>query len=409
MIRRPLPDIEMLPRIRTSTLIGLAALAFWGGAIPYAVNSAFDGDPRGLLRLGSAFQHPPALAGAPIFEGDGYDGQFFAALATDPLLLRPETRLMFDAPAYRAGRIGLPLAAWLLAAGNGSVAIFLYQVLSWGLGALVVWVVARWLEDEGHSPWWAAPLICSGGVLSSFMGSMPDVAAMTLATAALWRSATRRRGAVPLLVAAVLVRETSIIAALAIAAAELRQRRFRPAALVVGAPALTLLAWRAYVVARFGADSMDVPGGNLALPLTWLPEKLAQTFDAPEVLAMLGLALAFAGLLVLLPSVARWSVAETSYAGFAVMGLLLSRLNYVVIWWGYTRSLLPLAVLSVIVAARTTGWRRWWFRAIPLAWAAVGAVMLPRWVAGLAVALCAIALYGSLSLRALERSRTVKS
>jgi hypothetical protein len=268
----------------------------------------------------------------------------------------------------------------------------MYQLLSWGLGALVVWVVARWLEDEGHSAWWAAPLICSGGVLSSFMGSMPDVAAMTLATVALWRSATGRRGSVPTLVAAVLVRETSIIAALAIAAAELRQRRFRPAALVVAAPALAILAWRAYVVARFGGDAMDVPGGNLALPFTWLPEKLAQTFDTPEVLAMIGLALAFAGLLVLLPSVVRWGVAETSYAGFTVMGLLLSRLNYVVIWWGYTRSLLPLAVLSVVVAARATGWRRWWFRAIALAWAGVGAVMLPRWVAGLGVALCLIAL-----------------
>jgi hypothetical protein len=402
MIRRLRPDLEMLARVRTSTLIGLAALAFWGAAIPYAVESAFEGDPRGLLRLGSAFQHPPALEGAPIFEGDGYDGQFFAALATDPLLLRPETRLMFDAPAYRAGRIGLPLAAWLLAAGNGRAAIFLYQLLSWGLGALVVWVVARWLEDEGRSPWWAAPLVCSGGILSSFMGSMPDVAAMTLATAALWRSATRRSGVLPLLVLAALVRETSVIAALAIAASELRERRLRAAALAVAAPALAIVAWRAYVVSRFGADAMDVPGGNLAVPLTWLPEKLAQTFDAPEVLAMLGLALAFAGLPVLLPGLRRWGVAEWSYAGFAAMGLLLSRLNYVVIWWGYARSLLPLAVLSVVVAARATGWRRWGFLAIALAWAGVGAVMLPRWVAGLAVALAAIAMYSSWSARAVE-------
>ena len=124
-----------------------------------------------------------------------------------------------------------------------------------------------------------------------------------------------------------------------------------------------------------------------------------ETFDAPEVLAMIGLALAFAGLPVLLPSLKRWTVAEWSYAGFAAMGLLLSRLNYVVIWWGYARSLLPLAVLSVVVAARATGWIRWGFLAIALAFAGVGVVMLPRWVAGLAVALAAIAMYSSWSAR----------
>lgn len=395
----------MPSRVRASTLIGLAALAFWGAAIPYAVHTAFDGDPRGLLRLGSAFEHPAALAGAPIFEGDGYDGQFFAALATDPLLLRPETRRMFDAPAYRAGRIGLPLAAWALAGGRGPLAIFLYQLLAWLLGALVVWVVARWLEDEGRSAWWAAPLVCGGGLLSSFMGSMPDVAAMTLAAAALWLSAARRRPALALLVLAALVRETSIVAAIAIAITELRARRVRWAALAVAAPALAIVAWRAYVVSRFGADAMDVPGGNLSLPLTWLPEKLAQSFDLPEVLAMVGLGLGFVGLLVLLPDVARWGLAETSYAGFAALLLVLSRLNYVVIWWGYARSLLPLAVLSVVVAARATGWRRWGFLAISLAWAGVGAVVLPRWAAALAVALAAIAATRWGSARALERRR----
>jgi hypothetical protein len=310
---------------------------------------------------------------------------------------------MFDAPAYRAGRVGLPLAAWALAAGDGRIAVFLYQLLAWGIGALVVWVVARWLEDEGCSAWWAAPLACGAGLLSSFMGSMPDVAAMTLAAAALWRGAAGRRSALPLLVAAALVRETSLIAAIALSLEALRARRLREAALTVAAPALAIALWRAYVVSRFGADSMDVPGGNLSLPLTWLPEKLAQSFDLPEALAMAALALSFAGLLVLLPRIARWGVAETSYAGFAALCLVLSRLNYVVIWWGYARSLLPLAVLAGVVAGRAEGWRRWYFLAVSVAWAAVGAAVLPRWAAGLAVAFAAIALARWTALRALER------
>ena len=381
----------MARSVRASTWIGLIAFAFWGIAIPWAVHSQFGGDARALLRLGDAFRHPPELAGAPLFPGDGYDGQFFAALATDPLLLRPATPLYFDAPAYRAGRIGLPLLAWVLAAGNGRLAIFVYQLLSWILGVLIVWTTARWLEDEGQSAWWAAPLIVTGGLLSSFFGSMPDPAALSLAVLALWLNATRRRGVVPLLVAAVLIRETMVIPALAVALEAARDRKFGLAASAIGVPLVALAAWRAYVVSR-GLSGMDVPGGNFALPLTWLPEKLAQSFDAPEVLALAGAALAVAGGVLLLPRIARWTPLEASYAGFVVMALSLSRLNYIVIWWGYARSLLPLAVLSVLVAGRMEpGWRRAWFHVVALTWTAVGAVVLPRWAGGLALALVCVA------------------
>lgn len=383
----------MAPRtVRTSTWVGLIAFTFWGMAIPWAIHSQFGGDARALLRLGDAFRHPPELAGAPLFPGDGYDGQFFAALATDPLLLRPATPLYFDAPAYRAGRIGLPLLAWVLAAGNGRLAILVYQILSWILGVLIVWTTARWLEDEGQSAWWAAPLIVTGGLLSSFFGSMPDPAALSLAVLALWLNATRRRGVVPLLVAAVLIRDTMVIPALAVALEAARDRKFGLAARAIGAPVVALVAWRAYVVSR-GLSGMDVPGGNFALPLTWLPEKLAQSFDGPEVMALTGAALAVAGGVLLLPRIARWTALEASYAGFVVMALSLSRLNYIVVWWGYARSLLPLAVLSVLVAGRMgPGWRRAWFHVVALTWAAVGAVVLPRWAGGLALALLCVAM-----------------
>jgi hypothetical protein len=381
-----------LSRLRASTLVGAVALAFWGVAIPHAIATYFGGDARGLLRPGWSFPHPAALEGAPMLDADGYDGQFFAALATDPLLLRPETPRMLDAPAYRAGRIGLPLAAWALALGHDRAAVLAYQLLAWTLGLLAVWVVARWLEDEGDSPWWAAALILSGGVVSTLMGSMPDLAAAALMTFALWRHARGRGGVVASLIAAALVRETAAIAALAVALAEIRARRFRRAALAAGLPLLALAAWRAFVLWRIGPAGVDVPGGNLALPLAWLPEKLAQPLDPAEVLGLLGLGLAFAGLPALLPRLPRGTPVEATYAGLAALSLVLSRLNYVVTWWGYGRTVLPLAVLSLVVAARADApWRRWLFRAVALAWAAVGVVMLWRWAAGLALALLVIA------------------
>jgi hypothetical protein len=388
------------PIVRTSTWIGLAALLFWGTAIPYAVWTQFGGDVRGLLRLGTNFRHPQALFGAPVYPGDGYDGQFFAALATDPFLLRDGAPLLFDAPVYRAARIGLPLVAWSLAAGNERFAVFLYQLLSWILGVLGIWVVARWLEDEGQSAWWASPLIVTGGLISSFMGSMPDPAALTLALIALRREQMRRSGVVALLVAAVMVRDVMMIPAVAIGAVALRERRFVRAAQVVGWPLIALLAWRAYVIYRFGFAGIDVPGGNFSIPLTWLPEKLAMSFDVPEILALAGAALAVMAGLLLLPGIARWTPLEATYAGFVLMALSLSRLNYLVTWWGYARALLPLAMLSVLVAVKLEpGWRRTWLHAVAVSWAAVGAVVLPRWAAGLGGVLLCIAAFDRLGGR----------
>ncbi len=382
----------MLSRVRASTLVGLAALAFWAIALPSTAHDYFGGDLRAFLRLGTAFQHPAELSGAPLFPGDGYDGQFFAALATDPLLLRADTPLMFDAPVYRAGRIGLPLLAWLLAGGDGRMAILIYQLLAWSVGLLVVWVVARWLEDEGHSPWWAALLVLSGGTVSCVLGSMPDLAAIALVAAALWRDARGdRRATLALLVAATLVRETSLIAAAAIALRHLRARDLKAAVTVVLLPGVVLAAWRIYVLLRLGDQGLDVPGGNLDIPLTWLPEKLAQRLDAPEYLGLAGFALSILAFLALLPQATRFTPLETTFAAFAVLSLFLSRLNYVVIWWGYTRSLLGLCVLAIVIAGRAgPGWRRWLYLSAPVAFAGVGVLMLYRWAAGLALVLAAL-------------------
>ncbi len=144
---------------------------------------------------------------------------------------------------------------------------------------------------------------------------------------------------------------------------------------------------RRYVLLRLGPTGLDVPGGNLGLPLTSLPEKLAQPFDLTEAVALSGLGLSFLGLPVLLRRVRTWSPLETTFAATAALTLCLSRLNSVVSWWGYGRTVLPLVAPAPLVAARATArWEAWSFRAIGLAWCAVGALVLPRWAAGLALA-----------------------
>jgi hypothetical protein len=373
------------PRVRGSTLVAVAVLAIWGSIIPYSVEQYLGGDYRVLLRLGTDFPHPAALRGVPFTGETGYDGQFFAALATDPLLLRPDTPSTLDAPLYRAGRIGMPLLAWALALGSDSAAIVVYQLLCWVLGALCAGVAARWLEHEGRSPLWAAPLAFSGGVFASMFSSLPDAAACTLLLAALWLHARRRAAWLPVLAFACLVKETNYVAALAIAVAELRERRFTRAALSVAVPVALIAAWRLWVLSRPGFANAALVTENFGVPFAWIPAKLGTPLDALEVVGLAGLALSFAGLAALLPGVRRAGTVELSFVGFGLMALFLNELVYVPVWWNYSRVLLPLPALAAVAAERAEpAWRRWLLRAVAASWSVLGILMLPWWAAGLA-------------------------
>ena len=360
----------MLSRIRASTLIGLAALAFWGAAIPYAVNTSFDGDRAACCGSAPHSSTRPRSRAPRCSRATATTASSSRRSRTDPLLLE----------AGDAGSCStrLPIARGASAC-RSPPGCSPPGTDRWRSSCTRCCPGVSVRSSSGSLPggWRTRALALVGGAahlqrgfLSSFMGSMPDVAAMTLATAALWRSATGRRGAA-----------AGASSPPRCCPRDLHHRGARHCG--IGAAAAPLPPGGAHGrsagahdprVARVRRRPVRRRLHGRARRKPRAPAHLAPREARPDLrhaggLRDAGLALAFAGLLVLLPSVARWGVAETSYAGFAVMGLLLSRLNYVVIWWGYTRSLLPLAVLSVVVAARATGWRRWWFLAIALAWA----------------------------------------
>jgi hypothetical protein len=189
-----------------------AVAALWVIVLAGAARGTSAGDPRGLYVLGARFAHPPELDGVRRWDGTGYDGQFFAALAVDPLLLDANTPRYLDGPAYRAGRIGLPLAAWIVALGNRRAALIVYPLLTWALSLLGIWVAARWLEEDGRAVLWAAPL-------------------------ALWLDRRGRPGSIAALSFAALVRETSLIGAAVLAGVRWRRGERREAALALAIPA----------------------------------------------------------------------------------------------------------------------------------------------------------------------------
>jgi hypothetical protein len=260
--------------------VTVVAVLFWTLVVVVVARGRYAGDIRGLLCVGEETYLPAAFETVPRAGPSGYDGQQYAALATDPFLRDFDTIRAFDAPVYRAGRILVPLLAWLLALGHASPAIVAYQLLCWGLGVAAVFVVTRWLAAEGRSPWWALPLVCSAGLAAAMIRSTPDAAALALMLAALFLHARGRFvPAVVMAVAAVLARETSYLAALAIALEELWHRRVARAAAFVLIPLVPFAAWHLYLRSVLGPPR---PSGvsRFTTPFEWVPEKLPAVFAA---------------------------------------------------------------------------------------------------------------------------------
>jgi hypothetical protein len=345
-------------RFPGSSLIGAAAASvlIWAVLLAVVAQLKFGGDPRGFLFLGEKLYHPEAFDGIPRCGRFGYDGQFYAALATDPFLRSPETLRALDAPAYRASRILLPMLAWVAALGSARGAIVAYQVLAWALSILaVVWVSHR-LRSEGRSPWWGLVLVFNAGLVTAIFRSTQDGAAVFLILATLGFAAGRNdRAGLGAGSAAGLCRETGYLAPLAVGVHELVSKRYGRAVAYVLVPLAPQLAWQVYLRVtwhpnfRFPA-SVDVPvlalAGKVSTVLGAQPFQLSQ-----ELWATLGVVLTvLAGLAVALGR-SRLEPERLVFVAFALLAVFLAPRAYADAY-GFSRQLIPAPFLAAVLAAR---------------------------------------------------------
>ena len=140
----------------------------------------------GLLQMGAINETSvlSVLREVPVAYGSecGYDGQFYAQIACDPSLRNPELATAIDSLPYRARRILMPVAAWVLGLGRPQWVIQIFPWLNiacWFALAVVLWPL---LQAERH--WrgllaWAGVLF-SAGVLASVRLSLTDLPALLL-------------------------------------------------------------------------------------------------------------------------------------------------------------------------------------------------------------------------------------
>jgi len=245
MIKRAVQGGGALGPRGVAVLAALVALVVWG----LLVFGKYGGNPTGLARIGERFPPNPHLPREQLVllpGRRGNDGQQFLVLATDPLQLDAATATAVDNPIYRGKRLLYPLLAWLLGFGQLGLipwTLSLLNVIGIGIAA---GLVAQWARLEQADPRWGLTVLALPGFWVTLTLSTADLLATTLllAAALAWRQA-RLAPLLASLSAALLTRETALLAWGATSLASLRERRWPwlPPLALVPLPLWALTAW----------------------------------------------------------------------------------------------------------------------------------------------------------------------
>lgn len=146
----------------------------------------------------------------------GYDGQFYAQIATDPSLKNSQFEDAIDEPAYRSRRILLPLIAHLMAFGNPTASIWIYcsiNIVCWYLFALLVWQILKVRSPHDFAKW--AACVLSMGVMDSVKYSLTDLPSILVVLFAIRIVEKRQLGAAGLFLSSIFLKETNILSGIA--------------------------------------------------------------------------------------------------------------------------------------------------------------------------------------------------
>ncbi len=164
----------------------------------------------------------PAVRDSPHFDhpgSGGYDGQFYAQLAVEPLLRNPDIDRALDNPPYRAHRILFAWIAWTMGLGRPAwvlQAAALENVLVWLALAWLLWRVIPPTSARAFALW--SGCLLAHGLLMSVRYALPDgLSFLLIALAAVATERGRPIIASLVIGAAGLARETSVLAATSLA------------------------------------------------------------------------------------------------------------------------------------------------------------------------------------------------
>ena len=231
-----------------------------------------------LIRFGETWQERrlSVLQGLPLAtvpDSSGYDGQFYAQLALDPLLRGPELEMVIDAPAYRARRILVPAIAATLGLGHPWWTLQSFALINVGCWFALGWLLFRQMVPTGKLALarWIGCMF-SLGVLESVRQSLVDLPALLLLVLAVNAHAQSRPGkSAAWLALGNLAKETNLLGTLALHCdSSLRPFPWRRVCLGLVVALVPLALWSFYVQQRFTHTPNPVGLGNFSWPFLGL-------------------------------------------------------------------------------------------------------------------------------------------
>jgi len=313
-------------RILVIGLIGVGVGAFLAGRL-LAEN---DWNPTTTIKFGEVFAEQNAYAEdllGPIVVAPeaGHDGKFFFSQAMDPFYMEPETHAVYlDRPTYRAQRMLYPTVAslgGLLGPTATAWGLIVVNLVAMGVGTAVT---ARLAMEMGLSPWYGLAFLLNPGLIVEIhidsAGLVATAALMAAVLAAMWNRPWATGG---FMAAAVLARETMLLAAVGLAVYFLWQKRKAPLALAL--PFLAVGGWWAYVHWRL-ADGLAQDTQAIGLPLVGFIEAFQGWVSTPDRMVdlLIGLVLLFASIAVAVRAVLKPSALGLAIAPFAILALVMS-------------------------------------------------------------------------------------
>ena len=359
---------------------GLLALLVWA----LLVFGKFGGNPTGLARIGEQFAVNPHYGREDLLVlpgKQGNDGQQFLVLAADPLQLDPATAKAVDNPVYRGKRILYPLMAWMGGLGQPLWIRWTLGILNVIAMALAAGLVAQWAQLEQRAPRWGLAVLALPGPWITLTLSTADLLATTLllAAAVAWRQGQLGRLSAAL-AAALLTRETALLAWASTALSALLERRWRWLLPLVFVP-VPLLLLTVSLQERFAATRDGLLASLHFGPPGWgLMGKLGQLFGAWlwPVHAQSGLERGFDALCLLFWVCSLAVLAASTLHGWGGRWLRFTSALY----------LLPAVCTSTQILARFPDYTRVWMDVSSLALLALlssRSRWLPWWLGGAAL------------------------
>jgi hypothetical protein len=328
-----------------------------------------------LIRFGETWQNKrlSSLQGLPISiaaNSNGYDGQFYAQIAVDPLLRNTELVQVIDAPAYRARRILVPATAAILGTGSPWRTLQAYSLLNVVCWFILAWLLRTWITGNDWKSFarWAGCLF-SIGVLDSVRQSLVDLPALVLLSVGIRAHARHELTKSTLWLAlGNLAKETTLVGALALNIPLLRESPQKRRILVsLTIAVLPFVAWWLYVYQRFGATLATEGFGNFTWPffglfshakLCW--NELHQgNFDGRYSFGLLAIIGLFTQVLAL------WYHRDAKSPWWRIGAAYSLLLPFLSLWvwsgyWAACRAVLPLTIaFNLLLPANRSFWPLW--------------------------------------------------